>query len=126
MATVRQLHDKALESWHEAERLHDKGMALADMAFVEGLGGVDFGNASRQVALAYEALAATEVPNSPQSEPTKSILFRSAASLALQCERYRDAAQLIYLGLCGDPPPKIKQELLALLAQVIYIAIEDN
>lgn len=36
-------------------------------------------------------------------EPGLSILYRSAASLAIQCGRYRDAEQLIAKALSGNP-----------------------
>jgi hypothetical protein len=37
-------------------------------------------------------------------EPTRSILFRSAASMAMQLGKYREAEQLIAWGLVGNPP----------------------
>lgn len=44
-------------------------------------------------------------------EPGLSILFRSAASLAIQCGRYREAEQLIAKALSGNPTKEIAREL---------------
>ena len=44
-------------------------------------------------------------------EPTRSILLRSAASLALECRREEEAERLACLGLSGKPPAEIKAEL---------------
>ena len=52
-------------------------------------------------------------------EPTRSILFRSAASLAISCEEYVAAEQMICDGLAGSPPPDIRRELRSLYEQII-------
>lgn len=44
-------------------------------------------------------------------EPTRSVLLRSAASLALECGREEDAERLACLGLSGKPPVEIRAEL---------------
>jgi hypothetical protein len=51
-------------------------------------------------------------------EPTRSVLYRSAASLAFQCGRLRDAEQLVAAGLAGNPPEEIANELRELMKQV--------
>ncbi len=43
-------------------------------------------------------------------EPTRSILLRSAASLALECQREEEAERLACLGLSGKPPAEIRAE----------------
>ena len=53
-------------------------------------------------------------------EPGLSILYRSAASLAIQCGRYREAEQLIAKALSGNPTEEIARELRQLL-QNIYV-----
>lgn len=59
-----------------------------------------------------------------EAEPTRSILYRSAASLAISAGEPIAAVSLIRQGLAGNPAPKIKAELLALLgdakAKMIY------
>jgi hypothetical protein len=44
-------------------------------------------------------------------EPTRSVLLRSAASLALECKRDEEAERLACLGLSGKPPAEIRAEL---------------
>ena len=44
-------------------------------------------------------------------EPTRSILLRSAAALALECQRSEEAERLACLGLSGKPPVEIRAEL---------------
>src|SRR5689334_1134788 len=48
-------------------------------------------------------------------EPTRSILLRSAASLALECKRNEKAERLACLGLSGKPPAEIRTELRSVL-----------
>ncbi|MBQ3914438.1 MAG: hypothetical protein II692_03545 [Paludibacteraceae bacterium] len=51
-------------------------------------------------------------------EPGLSILYRSAASLAIQCGRYREAEQLIAKALSGSPTNEIARELRELLQNI--------
>lgn len=51
-------------------------------------------------------------------EPGLSILFRSAASLAVQCGRYREAEQLVAKALSGNPTPEIARELREILQDI--------
>ena len=44
-------------------------------------------------------------------EPTRSVLFRSAATLALDCGKVREAEKLVAVALAGDPPDAIADEL---------------
>ena len=41
--------------------------------------------------------------------------YRSAASLALQCQQFREAERLIATALSGNPPVEIAEELRELL-----------
>ncbi len=50
-----------------------------------------------------------------QNEPFRSIIMRSAASLALDIKQFREAEIFISHGLLGLPPDDIHQELLGLL-----------
>src|SRR4051812_25196154 len=43
-------------------------------------------------------------------DPTRSILLRSAASLALKCKRDEEAERLACLGLSEKPPAEIRAE----------------
>ncbi len=48
------------------------------------------------------------------TEPLRSVLFRSAASLAMQAEQLREAERMIAFGLTGNPPEEIVSELRAI------------
>jgi hypothetical protein len=51
-------------------------------------------------------------------EPTRSVLLRSAASLALECNRNEEAERLACLGLSGKPPEEIRAELRDVLMTI--------
>jgi hypothetical protein len=51
-------------------------------------------------------------------QPTRSVLYRSAASMAMNCDQFDEAKRLIKTGLENNPPPEIKRELLDLRKQV--------
>jgi hypothetical protein len=51
-------------------------------------------------------------------EPTRSVLLRSAASLALECKREEEAERLACLGLSGKPPAEIRAELRDVLMKM--------
>jgi hypothetical protein len=71
-------------------------------------------------AFEFEREAAERIAPNLQAETTRSVLHRSAASLALNCNRLRDAERLIAIALTGDPPPAIAEELRDLLEQVYF------
>ncbi len=62
-------------------------------------------------AFGLEAEAAALASQKPNAEPTRSILYRSAASLALDCGLTRDAERLVCEALSEDPPDAIANEL---------------
>jgi len=105
----------------EVRELHDQAMALAEKASVAKLGG-DVEQASALLRQAYsnelEAASLLEQISSP--EPTRSILFRSAASLAIDCNELREAERLLARGLSGNPPSDIAEELRDLLERVNF------
>jgi hypothetical protein len=53
--------------------------------------------------------------NALDYEPTRSVLYRSAATLARDCHDYGEAKRLIQKGLMGRPPDDIAEELKELL-----------
>jgi hypothetical protein len=53
-------------------------------------------------------------------EPTRSVIHRSAAALAVECGEYRAAEKLIAAALAGDPPREIAEELRDLFEQVNF------
>lgn len=98
--TVRELHNQAmaaLERGIQAEACGDRGIAAA--AFQSAF--------EAENAALEEFLGA----NLPHPEPTRSVLARSAANLALRAGMPRKAEQLAAFGLAGAPPEPIAQEL---------------
>lgn len=68
------------------QALHEKAMAFAEAAAVAERGG-DLAKTLQLSRLAFwcEAAAANLVPDDGDVEPTRSVLYRSAAALALDC-----------------------------------------
>lgn len=104
------------------EELHEQAMQLADDAFLLKMQKQN----ERAVFLLQQAAnlemeAANALPNSPDSEPSRSILYRSAASLAYDAADYRLADRLIAFGLTGFPPPEIERELKNLYEDVNFM-----
>lgn len=69
-------------------------------------------------AFEIEKEVALSLENDINNEPTRSVIFRSAASLANICELSDDAEELINKGLSGNPPKNIEGELRVLLREV--------
>lgn len=99
-------------------QLHHEAMEFADESFVARL------EKDRERYLHFTRLAlekeaaAAELMVDENVEPTRSVLHRSAATLAWRCEMYEEARRLIYRGLAGDAPPEIEAELRDLLREV--------
>ena len=62
-------------------------------------------------AFELEREAALSLLNREDVEPTRSILFRSAAALAKKCHRYRDSEKMIGHGLAGNPPDYVAEQM---------------
>jgi len=83
------------------------------------------GDSARYATLSRSALdmeedAAHRFRFLPEFEPTRSVLYRSAASLALDCDEVRRAERLIAEALAGEPPANIAEELRDLLETVHF------
>jgi hypothetical protein len=101
--------------------LHNKAMELAQLALVARHSNEpERANVLARQAYELESQAAELVPYGESSEPTRSILYRSAASLAYQCKELADAQRLIAKGLSGYPPSDVENELKNLLMQVNF------
>ena len=105
----------------EISKIHKEAMGLADQSLIARLQG-DNQRADKLIREAYEKerTAASFTSESPELEPTRSVLHRSAASLALECGEVREAERLIGLALSGNPPGEIAEELRDLLEQVYF------
>ena len=98
---------------------HEEAMDLAEKAFLAKRQGDEKAYKDLTVqALKLEAEAAHAVRDDLGAEPTRSVLYRSAASLAFQAKKFREAEQLVTNGLAGNPPEEIADELRDLLLQI--------
>jgi hypothetical protein len=113
----------------EIEQLHEQAIDLAEEAFAaQRKSDAESAKNLFLRALELEVRAASTFPATAESEPTRSILYRSAAALAYHAKEYDRAEQLIAFGLSGFPPIEIKEELRALQDDVNFrhhIAIKN-
>ncbi|NDW11169.1 hypothetical protein D0T56_16110 [Dysgonomonas sp. 520] len=101
--------------------LHNKAMDIADVADIKRNEGCkDEAVSLYKEAFDLEAQAANLAHQNNIGEPSVSILLRSAASLALSCNLYRESEKLISLALSGEPPFEIAEELRDLMENVNF------
>ena len=99
---INSLHDLAMDIMNEAEALKDKDIALAKKYFLQ--------------AFELERYAAERVAALPESsEPSRSMLFLGAASIALRILDYKKAKAMASRGLDGQPSGKTLKELQKIL-----------
>ena len=99
--------------------LHQSAMEHTDLAIAaQRRGNEEEALNLYSAAFNFERQAAQALSSKFDAEPTRSILHRSAATLALDCGQYRDAEILICEALRGMPPEGIAEELRDLLEQV--------
>ena len=103
----------------QVQDLHRQAMDLAEQADLKRLRGEtsQLQELLRQ-ALELEAEAADMVANDVTAEPTRSVLHRSAATLAVECGELSLAEKLIARALAGAPPSDIAAELKDLFIQI--------
>ncbi|AKG20389.1 hypothetical protein [Calothrix sp. 336/3] len=103
----------------QIQEKHTTAMDLAEAAIVAKLRG-DLEQASLLTRQAFEnELAAAElIVNQLDAEPTRSILHRSAATLAIDCGELKIAERLIATALSGNPPEEIASQLKDLFIQI--------
>ena len=104
---------------NKVQDLHRQAMNLAEQAELEKRRGdaTQVQDMLRQ-ALALEAEAARLVADDLETEPTRSVLHRSAATLAVECQDLQMAEKLIAVALAGMPPADIAEELKDLFIQI--------
>jgi hypothetical protein len=99
--------------------MHDEAMAIANLGLLARRKGHEdqaqllFRQAFQLELEIAHIIAPTDL------EPSRSIIHRSAATLALDCGEVRTAEKLIAAGLAGNPPEAIARELRELLRQVL-------
>lgn len=103
------------------KELHTKSMEVADLAFLSKLKG-ETNSALNHFKEAFdlEQTAIRQLIEKNIGEPTRSILLKSGASLALNSGLLREAEKLIALALSGEPPSDIAEELRNLLETVNF------
>jgi hypothetical protein len=107
MQTVNELHTQAMDIAEEAFLNQKRGdREIAEKLFHE--------------ALHLEQQAAYMLTLNPENEPSRSILFRSAASLAYNGLDFETAERLLAQGLAGFPPPEIADELRDLFDEITF------
>ena len=101
--------------------LHQRAMEAADEALAaRARGEVDRASILSRRAFEDERAAALLVADDESAEPSRSVLLRSAATLAVECGELREAERLIGRALAGNPPAEIAEELRDLLEQVNF------
>lgn len=99
--------------------LHSAAMDLAEKAMIErARGDRKAARKSLKEAFEQEERAAWLAVSNGAPEPTRSILLKSAAHLAIDADELRRAERLIGAALAGDPPEEIAQELRVLFEDV--------
>jgi hypothetical protein len=103
----------------QIQSLHQQAMDAAEAAAVARLrGALDQAEQFTRHAFEQETQAAALIADTLDAEPTRSVLHRSAASLAIECGELRIAERLIATALSGNPPPEIAEELKDLFIQI--------
>ncbi|MEH2389638.1 MAG: hypothetical protein V7K14_28535 [Nostoc sp.] len=103
----------------QIQELHKQAMDLAEAAFTAKLrGDLKQANEVSRQAFDKESQAAALIANQLDAEPTRSVLHRSAATLAIDCGELQAAERLIAIALSGNPPQDIAQELKDLFIKI--------
>jgi hypothetical protein len=94
------------------ETLHRTAMELAQQA--EMAPDTSRSQDLFRAAFEKERQAAELIEDRIDLEPTRSVLFRSAASLAMDCRDFAEAERLLEKGLAGRPPADLAEEMRSL------------
>lgn len=105
----------------EIETLHNEAMDLAEKAVVLRIKKkTDEATEAFYAAFQLETKAVMQLKDLYDFEPSRSIMFRSAASLALNAGLFRDAEKMVAIGLSGTPPEPIADELRDLYENINF------
>jgi len=103
----------------DVRSLHSEAMDLAEKAMIERARGRPAAAQKHLAeALKKEEKAARLAVHNGAPEPTRSILLKSAAHLAVDAGELRLAEQLIAIALAGEPPDDMAAELRTLFEEV--------
>ena len=104
---TKQAHSEAMKYLQEAIITQEMGNDVSASSLFEK-------------AFVLEKEAALYLVNDFENEPTRSVLFRSAANLAMDCHNYKEAQEMVNHGLAGYPPPEIAEELRDIYEKVNF------
>lgn len=105
-----------LEQCHER---HLQAMQHVDQAMhARRMGDDSLAQKALREAFLLEKEAATIIAGQLDLEPSRSVLHRSAASLAIQIGELREGERLLGAALAGFPPEEIAEELRDLMEQI--------
>ncbi|EDN70763.1 conserved hypothetical protein [Beggiatoa sp. PS] len=106
---------------NNVSELHNQAMKLSQRSMVAQHHGEQAqAKALAREAFEYESQAAALIPDEKASEPTRSVIYGSAASLAYQCQEWKAAQELINKALSGNPSERISQALTNLSHQIDF------
>lgn len=98
---------------------HNQAMGKAEQALFARRSG-DYGKTQALFRDAYEIERRAAELVQEDEEPSRGVLYRSAASLALSGGLHREAERMVAAGLLGHPPEQIVEELRDLLQQIHF------
>ena len=113
MKDIQSIHREAIGKVKQANILLESGQAEGYLFMIEK-------------AFLLEQKAAMRLLLKFDSEPTRSILFRSAANLAFICGKFKESNKLIHFALAGNPYNELLEELLELEKQVQLSLKQQN
>ena len=103
------------------QQLHTEAMNAADDALLAARRGqLPRAKKLHLKAFELERQSAELAVKRKAKEPTRSVLLRSAGTLALRCGEVREAERLVAIALSGNPPAEIADELRDLLEEVHF------
>ena len=98
---------------------HNKAMDFAERAFMAQIRGPRKNSIKFfEKALEHELEAISKLEAEGRTEPTYSVLHRSAGTLALHCNQPQKAREIVTEALSQDPHPEIAEELNELQYQI--------
>ncbi|WP_225033817.1 hypothetical protein [Paraburkholderia sp. XV] len=113
--------NQVMEMSEQVASLHRQAMEHADAAlYFQSHGDEARFLAETLLALDLEERAAGMLPCAESSEPTRTVLLRSAATLALRSKQLRRAERLVAQALLGFGPEALLEEVRDVLEQVHF------
>ncbi len=94
------------------DELHSKAMTHVELAAVyQAKGNEKRAEKENAIALTWETEAANLIASLVTLEPSRSIILRSAAAIAVDCGEFREAERFIATALSGHPGQEMEDDL---------------